>query len=435
MPRDFHGASLAEVEDEVRFKVARAGDHLCTPFQCPNCQSQNLRGRSLRAGDAQDEAFEALATRATLDAFWAHASKTVAGHVAEVRFMGRYAEALGVDPFPPLGPFALGEHLGMLEAMMVVMRSMEKGRKNTTVQFGTARKARGTLTMLWEASPRSGEDLVLSAAALNGRFVATKAPAEGRWYQFFTAGIRARMGDVVSQDRAYSSEVLHALLDMYEKEWDEHRGRLPLQSVSAVMFLLVSCLGGMRGYEVVWTDLGALRYDLQHCEDLGDHSAVSWPVVGRFKARGGVADCYMVPIAGETRSGIRFFEWSRRFVVRLAQEGHYSGWAFRRRDGTRALAADYRDNIFAKLEKIQQETMLIDPDCDVWDDYGIQRSGRRFFTTECLIQGVNKHEIELQCRWSTDRANGERTVQRSMVHTYSEVRNMKEVLLRPSKAL
>ena len=236
---------MAEVEDEVRFRIARAGDHLCTPFQCPNCQSQNLRGRSLVAGDAQDEAFEAVAMRVTLDAFWAHASKTVAGHVSETRFMARYAEALGVNPFPPLGPYALGQHLGMLEAMMVVMRSMEKGRKTTTVQFGTARKARGTLTMLQEASPRSGDDLVLSAAALSGRLVATRAPAEGRWYQFFTAGIRARMGDVVSQDRAYSSEVLHALLGMYEKEWEELHWSMSQESMNAVMFLLVL----FRGHE------------------------------------------------------------------------------------------------------------------------------------------------------------------------------------------
>ena len=47
---------------------------------------------------------------------------------------------------------------------------------------------------------------------------------------------------------------------------------------------------------------------------------------------------------------------------------------------------------------------------------------------------VDKHDIELQCRWSTDRANGVRTVQRSMIHNYSEVRNMKQALIRPSKA-
>ena len=47
MPRDFNGASLAEVDDEIRFRQARPGDHLCVPFQCPNCQSQNIRGRSI----------------------------------------------------------------------------------------------------------------------------------------------------------------------------------------------------------------------------------------------------------------------------------------------------------------------------------------------------------------------------------------------------
>lgn len=45
--RDFNGATLAEVEDEKRYKVARPGDHLCSIFQCPNCQSQNIRGKDL----------------------------------------------------------------------------------------------------------------------------------------------------------------------------------------------------------------------------------------------------------------------------------------------------------------------------------------------------------------------------------------------------
>jgi hypothetical protein len=47
---------------------------------------------------------------------------------------------------------------------------------------------------------------------------------------------------------------------------------------------------------------------------------------------------------------------------------------------------------------------------------------------------VDKHDIKLQCRWSTDRANGVRTVQRSMIHNYLEVRNMQQALIRPSKA-
>jgi len=48
--------------------------------------------------------------------------------------------------------------------------------------------------------------------------------------------------------------------------------------------------------------------------------------------------------------------------------------------------------------------------------------------------GVKPHLIELQARWQTDRANGERSVQRTMIHTYSEVRNMKKTLVEPSQA-
>ena len=84
---------------------------------------------------------------------------------------------------------------------------------------------------------------------------------------------------------------------------------------------------------------------------------------------------------------------------------------------------------------IQATTTLIDPACDIWEDYGVQRSGRRFFTTTCNIMGVELHLIELQARWQTDRANGGRTVQHTMAHTYSEVRNMKEVLKKLSQAL
>lgn len=434
MPRDFNGASLAEVEDEIRFKQARPGDHLCIPFQCPNCQSQNIRGKSIDSTRIDDFVFKCMIVRATLDAFWSRASKTIANHVREVRNMARYGDMLRFAPMPVLGPWPLHTHLGMDAAVMVLMRSMEKGKTGATVKYGTARKARATLTVLWESSPSGGDDMTLSSGSVKGRFVMTLCPSEGRWYQHFETGICARMGDVVSQDRAYTIEVLLALVQMFEEEWETHYLRIPLVSISACMFLLVSSLGGMRGFEVVWTDLAALRYDLSYCEASEDDSAVSWPIVGRFKARHGVLDCYMIPIAGLTTSGIPFFTWTQRFVRRLAQEGFEDGWAFRRPDGSRAKASDYQDNIFRKLEIIQATTTLIDPGCSIWDEYGIQRSGRRFFTTRCTNMKVAKHDIELQCRWSTDRANGVRTVQRSMIHNYSEVRNMKQALIRPSKA-
>ena len=73
------------------------------------------------------------------------------------------------------------------------------------------------------------------------------------------------------------------------------------------MFLLLTCLGGMRGYEAVWIDLSALRYDVEYREEADDYVAVAWPIVGRFKSHHVVESCYMIPIDGTTDLGIRFF--------------------------------------------------------------------------------------------------------------------------------
>ena len=147
-------------------------------------------------------------------------------------------------------------------------------------------------------------------------------------------------------------------------------GRECLYSIYSVMFLLllVSCLGGMHGYEVVWTDLTALRYDVAYaCLSRGDETGVAWPIVGN-----GILDCFIIPIAGTTKSGITFFTWTKRFIDQLEKEGYVDGWAFKRPNGTRAKASDYRTNIFQKLVEIQNTTSLIEDECDIWDAFGIQ---------------------------------------------------------------
>ena len=56
------------------------------------------------------------------------------------------------------------------------------------------------------------------------------------------------------------------------------------------MFLLVTFLGGMQEFEVVWMDLTALSYNIAHCESAKNDTAVSWPIVGPFKGRRGILD-------------------------------------------------------------------------------------------------------------------------------------------------
>jgi len=112
--------------------------------------------------------------------------------------------------------------------------------------------------------------------------------------------------------------------------------------LEAALSFIISCMGGFQGYEVVWTDLAALRYDIEYCENTGDMTAVAWPVTGRFKNEHGTWNHYMIPIAGVTGSGVRVFEWTQRMLKRLSMIVRTDGWLFRSDDGERrALASDY----------------------------------------------------------------------------------------------
>lgn len=49
--------------------------------------------------------------------------------------------------------------------------------------------------------------------------------------------IAVRIGNVVSQDRAFTLDVLLALLDMYEEEWQVHKYLIPKKAICTCMFL------------------------------------------------------------------------------------------------------------------------------------------------------------------------------------------------------
>jgi hypothetical protein len=70
------------------------------------------------------------------------------------------------------------------------------------------------------------------------------------------------MGDIVHQDRAYTLAIVLAIVGMFEEQFQSQGYEMPNRDMEAVMFFIDSCMGGFRGYETVWTDVGALRYDV-----------------------------------------------------------------------------------------------------------------------------------------------------------------------------
>ena len=98
----------AEEGDNLRHKVARAGDHTARMFQCDYCQFQNLKGREPGV-NSSDELLMICIRRANLDAFWARETGTIRNHVSSVSRQLRHGELVGLDMYPPLGPYKLGD--------------------------------------------------------------------------------------------------------------------------------------------------------------------------------------------------------------------------------------------------------------------------------------------------------------------------------------
>jgi hypothetical protein len=52
----------------------------------------------------------------------------------------------------------------------------------------------------------------------------------------------------------------------------------------------------------MWTDLAALRAEIEHIDLARDYQSVGWSVVGKFKAEGGGTGRHAIPIAATTSS-------------------------------------------------------------------------------------------------------------------------------------
>eukprot|EP00978_Attheya_sp_CCMP212_P005058 scaffold11166_cov48-Attheya_sp.AAC.4 len=217
-PQDFDRTTLAGPEDKGRFVEARAGDHIICPFQCDLCHIRNMKQREPRG--IQDEATAALVRQANLDAFWSRAKGTVAKHRTEVRFQLKYAAELDFDAFPALGPYALGDDMGVRQAVGLLRRTKEPGlKKGSTIKYSTAWGVRSTHSEVWKASPDSGLGLVFTGE--RKRYTATMNPTEGIWFNKFMDGLDIRMADITKQDRAFSLGIMHALMNKFEADWKE----------------------------------------------------------------------------------------------------------------------------------------------------------------------------------------------------------------------
>ena len=152
-PKDVDGITQVIDGEEDRFHYGRDGDHLVLSFQCRICHFRNMEGRNPVAGNNLDDRVMMLIRRVTLDSFWSREPATVRGTLRNKRKLEDIVAQLGLSPaVGPMGPYPLEDVVGMKLAIALLVRSLDPGKTERYVQFGTVRSLRSAYSNMYHAS-------------------------------------------------------------------------------------------------------------------------------------------------------------------------------------------------------------------------------------------------------------------------------------------
>jgi hypothetical protein len=248
-PTDEDGLVTEEVVDSKCYCEARNGDNLVTPFQGDLCHFRNLMNQNPNKNLAQDLHIMKCIRRANLDSLWSAEPRTVSQTLTECHRGSNITASLGFKNklFRPMGPFPLEDSFRMGAAIVTLQISLNTGKYDTTVQFGTVCKFWSAFSNAYHAL-FEGQHAVVMAKDTR-KLTVTKCPTYGTWFETFMKGCHKRMGEITRPDRALSSTILLEILKLIERDWiNLPHNRFLLASEGAFYVIAFSC--GLRGEEI-----------------------------------------------------------------------------------------------------------------------------------------------------------------------------------------
>jgi hypothetical protein len=159
-PKDEGGFEWCKRGYELRYLVARDGDHLQCPFQCDLCVFRTLRG-SDKGSTPADHLLLRCICRVNLDSLWAREPGTVQSTCSSITRGIDLCATVHIDPpYPLLGPFDdVQDTQGFAVAIQMVLASLKKGKHADHLQWATIRQYRTALSNVHRASvPMIKED-------------------------------------------------------------------------------------------------------------------------------------------------------------------------------------------------------------------------------------------------------------------------------------
>jgi hypothetical protein len=223
--------------DKARYKVARNGDHLVTPFQCHFCHFQILTLRNPIPGDPRDEMLLCCLVRANLDACWGRETSTIDANRRNLLQVIQTWKRMGKKPhvLPPLGPHAPQDLFRMAAAVSMLMKLTQPGRHDETyTQFESLRKLRAAYSNSYHASAHNSITAMMLGRDTAKSFLTT-CPTQSMWFERFARRCLKRMGQEVWQDLAASIHIMKVLQSLLEREWQlgEEMSRIDLALVGS----------------------------------------------------------------------------------------------------------------------------------------------------------------------------------------------------------
>jgi hypothetical protein len=186
----------------------------------------------------------------------------------------------------------------------------------------------------------------------------------------------------------------------------------------------------LRGEELPLADLAGTRINTQTGlrNPRKMHGVVA--LLGRFKNEIGEKH-HLMPLPMKTDSGLEPMIWLRRMLGWYKEGGIENGPVFRDKRGERAKYGDFEDAFLWQLARVhlKHPEMFAKPKCNVFDEFGMGRSGRRSATGRALNVRLEETVINTNNRWRVrERAKGSDPNQ-NMIQHYADVLIILDALL------
>ena len=156
--------------------------------------------------------------------------------------LGILGVALGIlGVAPAMGPYSRDDTFGMALAVCLLIRSLDPGKTEETIQFSTARYIRSVYSNIYHATSEHQTGLAVTAQGTH-KIQVTNCPSYSYWFERFMRGVHKRMDEEVHSDYALSVKVLHKILGNLDHKWGAAATIVKRKEIVEIAFFLENTL-------------------------------------------------------------------------------------------------------------------------------------------------------------------------------------------------